>query len=61
MRRFEVVVRTRVNGEVRVRTAEALAKDSIDAICHVVRRIGIDGPMTTSVKLATNALNGGVK
>lgn len=61
MRRFEVVVRTRINGVVKIRTAESVARNSVDAMCQVVRMLGVDGPMTSSVKLATPALIGGLK
>lgn len=61
MRRFEVVVRTKVNGVVKIRTAESLARNSIDAMCQVVRLLGVDGPITSSVKLVNSSLNGGLK
>lgn len=52
MNRFEVVVRTRVDGQVRIRTAEVISQSSIDAMCSVVRALGFEGPMSSSVKLA---------
>lgn len=61
MRRFDVVVRTRVNGAIQVRTAEAIAKSSIEAMCNVVRMLAVDGPISTSVKLHTPPLTGGAK
>jgi hypothetical protein len=52
MKRFEVIVRTKVDGAICIRTAEAIAQTSIDAMCSVVRALGIDGPISSSVKLA---------
>lgn len=50
MKRFEVKIRTRIKGAIQIRSAEAIANNGIEAMCNVVRALGVDGPMTSSVR-----------